>query len=212
MRFLVLFFMLIGVGCSGVDTAVTVEAPETAELFGSAHLVLDGRALKEAACDHALDLLATVPEAMEGYSLAELRGECLEDLIDAPPSDGQRRARCYIDAENVPELLGCDDPDMAVTSSLPQDPPTGMVPHAIADPSGVDPLTWRVCVHLADVAMAELAAQIGLGQEAEIKDMAVSACVDALKDVQRHELETVSDCLLEANNVDEMKGCNLPSE
>jgi len=209
MRHLLLFPLLVLMACGGADK--TLKTSEIAEVYGPAHLVLEGRALQEAACDHALELLMAVPDAMEGYSLAELRGECLEDLAETSPEEARRRARCYIDAVDIPKLAVCSDPELAAVSSLPQDSPAAVVPGALADPTGVDPLTWRVCVHLAEIAMAELGAQVGPGQVAEITDLAVKACVDALKSVPQHELETVSDCLLEATTVEGMQGCHLPS-
>lgn len=209
MRHLLLLALLPLIACGGADKKKT--SALTAEVHGPAHLALEGRALQEAACDHALELLAGAPEALEGYSLAELRMECLADLSDAGPAEARRRARCYVDAADIPELAICADPELDVASPQPQDSPAAYVPDAMLDPAGgVDPLTWRVCVHLAEVAMAELVSQIDIGQVEEIKTMAVSACVDALKTVPRHELEVVSDCLLEAKTVDEMQGCNLP--
>ncbi|MFH1531187.1 MAG: hypothetical protein ABIK09_10705 [Pseudomonadota bacterium] len=209
MRVLPFLPLLALAACGGADKHL--KTSKAAEIRGPAHLVLEGRALQEAACDRALDLLVATPEAMEGYSLAELRGECLEDLAEAPPEEARRRARCYLDAADIPQLAGCSDPELAAPS-LPRDSPAAVVPHALTDPTEVDPLTWRVCVHLAEIAMAELANQIDAGQVAQVTDMAVNACVDALKTVPRRDLETVSDCLLEANTVDEMKGCNLPKD
>ena len=211
MRHLILVPLLVMAACGGAE--VYVETTKTAEVYEPAHPVLEGRALKEAACDHAVELLAAVPEALEGYSLAELRMECLQDLSEAAPSEARRRANCYITAADIPRLVACDDSEQqAMFSSLPQDSPAAQVPDVLADPAEVDPLTWRVCVHLAEIAMAELGGKIDAGRVAEIKDMAVNACVDALKTVPRHELEVVSDCLLEAATIDEMKGCNLPEK
>ena len=214
MRHLLLALLLFQVACGGADknrASTKKTTTLTREVHGPAHLGLEGRALHEAACDHALDLLAAAPEALEGYSLAELRGECMADLADAHRGEARRRARCYLDSAGIPELATCDDPELAAHPQ-PQDSPAAVVPGILADPTGVDPLTWRVCVHLAEVAMAELAGQLPTGQVDEIMDMAVRACVDSLKTVPQHELEMVSDCLLGAKTIDAMKGCNLPGE
>jgi hypothetical protein len=208
MRHLLLVTVLILAACGGADKNKT--SALTAEVHGPGPMDLEGRELHEAACDRALDLLAAAPDALEGYSLAELRGECMKDLSDALPGEARRLARCYVHAADMTDLAVCADPETSAYPSEPQDSPAAVVPHALADPTGVDPLTWRVCVHLAEVAMVELAAQMDMGQVAEIKDMAVQACVDALKTVPQHELEMVSDCLLEAKTIDGMKGCNLP--
>jgi hypothetical protein len=210
MRHLLLLALLLLAACGAADKNKT--SSSIAEVPGPASIGLEGRALLEEACDHALDLLSGAPGALEGYSLAELRGECLEDLSGAPPGEARRRARCYIAAADIPGLAVCADPEPDMASTLPQDSPAAVVPDRLEDPAGVDPLTWRVCVHLAELAMAELASQIDAGQVAEVKHMAVQACVDALETVPQHELEVVSDCLLDAKTVDEMQGCNLPSE
>ena len=212
MRTMLLLSLLALVACSGAD-GNRKKAEKTADVYGPTPLTLEGRALHEAACDHALELLVAVPEALEGYSLAELRSECMADLAEVSPAVARDRARCYLGAEDIPRLAVCGDPEQAAGPQRePQDSPAAVVPDSLVDPAGVDPLIWRVCVHLADVAMAELASQIDAGQVAGIKDVAVRACVDALKDVPKHELETVSDCLLEAGTVEEMQGCHLPTE
>ena len=200
MRTLILVPLLALAACGGAEknTAPT----ETVAVFGPSHLGLEGRALHEAACDHALDIMGPASEAMEGGSMAELLGECLDDLAETSPAEVRAKALCYLEAADIMQLAACAEAPLSVAEVPGQRPRS----------ADVDPLTWRVCVHLADVAMAELSGQMAGISVDEVKDLAVEACTDALRDVGKRELEMVSDCLLRAKTVDEMQGCNLPQE
>lgn len=200
MRPLILVPLLALAACGGAEKH---KAPtETVEVFGPSPLGLEGRALHEAACDQALEIMGPASEAVGVGSMAELHGECLEDLSETPPAEARALARCYLQAADINQLAACADAQV----------PAAEVPAPLPRSTEVDPLIWRVCVHLADVAMAELSGQMDGVQVDEVKDIAVQACVDALKDVEKRELEMVSDCLLKAKTVDEMQGCNLPQE
>lgn len=208
MRHLLLVPLMVLLSCGAADK--TMKDPETSSILVPEQRALEGRALHEEACDRALELLAAAPEFMAGYSLAELRMECLNELASLPPAEARRRARCYVASGDFMQLVACEDPMMADPN--PRDSLAAVVPSVLPAPGTVDPLVWRVCVHLADIAMVEVAAQLDQGQVTQVKDMAVAACVDALKDVPQHELEMVSDCLLNASTIDDMKGCNLPDK